>query len=76
MAVKVEAGLPLTSRELEIALLAARGMRSADIARLLFISSRTIDAHLRSIYAKAGVANRVQLVNWLTVHAPATEPGP
>jgi DNA-binding CsgD family transcriptional regulator len=76
MPVKVEGGLPLTNRELEIALLAARGMRSVPIARLLFISTRTIDSHLRNVYVKAGVANRVQLVNWLLVHAPATETGP
>jgi DNA-binding CsgD family transcriptional regulator len=76
MPVKVEGGLPLTNRELETALLAARGMRSVPIARLLFISTRTIYAHLRNVYVKAGVANRVQLVNWLLVHAPATETGP
>lgn len=76
MAVNVAAGLPLTNRELEIALLAARGMRSVDIARLLFISTRTIDAHLRNVYVKAGVANRVQLVNWLLVHAPGAETAP
>jgi DNA-binding NarL/FixJ family response regulator len=41
MPVKVEGGWPLTNRELEIALLAARGMRSVHIARLLFISTPT-----------------------------------
>jgi DNA-binding CsgD family transcriptional regulator len=63
--VKVEAGLPLTNRELEVALLAARGMRSADIARLLFVSPRTVHTHLRHAYAKTGTGNRVQLLNWL-----------
>lgn len=71
MAVQVAPGLPLTNRELEVALLAARGMRTVDIARLLYVSTRTVDAHLRSIYAKAGVGNRVQLLHWLTEQAPA-----
>ena len=70
MATKAEGGLPLTRRELEIALLAARGMRSTDIAGLLSVSTRTVDAHLRSIYVKARVSNRVELVNWLTAQDP------
>ena len=66
-------GAPLTSRELEVALLAAQGMKSADIAVLLFVSVRTVHTHLRHAYAKTGTGNRVQLLNWLTEHAPAGE---
>lgn len=66
----------LTSRELEVALLAAQGMKSADIAALLFVSVRTVHTHLRNAYAKTGAGNRVQLLNWLTDHAPGPEAGP
>jgi DNA-binding CsgD family transcriptional regulator len=71
--VQVAPGRPLTHRELEVALLAARGMRTADIARLLFVSPRTIDAHLSHVYAKTGTGNRVRLVNWLLEQAPAAD---
>jgi DNA-binding CsgD family transcriptional regulator len=69
--VKAAASLPLTNRELEIALLAGRGLRTVDIARLLYVSSRTVDTHLSHIYAKTGARNRVQLLNWLTDNAAA-----
>jgi Bacterial regulatory proteins, luxR family len=29
------------------------------------ISSRTVDAHIASIYGKLGISSRVQLVTWL-----------
>jgi DNA-binding CsgD family transcriptional regulator len=65
MSVKVEPGLPLTHRELEVALLAGRGLPAAEIGRLLYVSPRTVHTHLRHAYAKTGTGNRVQLLNWL-----------
>lgn len=56
---------PLTAREHEVALLAATGLRSAEIAARLFVSVRTVDAHLRAAYAKTGTGTRVRLANWL-----------
>lgn len=56
---------PLTAREHEVAQLAASGLRSGEIARRLFVSVRTVDAHLRSAYAKTGTGSRVRLTNWL-----------
>jgi DNA-binding CsgD family transcriptional regulator len=50
--------LPLTQREREIARLAAAGRSSPDIARLLDISTRTVDNHLGRVYAKLGVRGR------------------
>jgi DNA-binding CsgD family transcriptional regulator len=55
----------LTAREREVAALAASGMPSKQIARTLFISKRTVDTHLRHVYAKTGTGSRVQLANWL-----------
>jgi DNA-binding NarL/FixJ family response regulator len=52
---------PLTARETEIAELVAEGRTNREIAEQLVLSPRTIDAHLRTIYAKLGVRSRVEL---------------
>ena len=53
--------VPLTSREREIAQLAADGLPSRLIAERLFVSVRTVDNHLGRIYTKLGVAGRSEL---------------
>jgi predicted ATPase/DNA-binding CsgD family transcriptional regulator len=58
-------GKALTKREREISALVFEGLTNSQIARRLVISSRTVDAHVASIYAKLGLSSRVQLVNWL-----------
>jgi DNA-binding CsgD family transcriptional regulator len=75
MAVRAEPGLPLTARQLEVALLATNGLRNVDIARLLCVSTRTVEAHMRTVFAKAGVSNRVQLANWLIAQGDPGRPG-
>jgi non-specific serine/threonine protein kinase len=55
----------LTKREQEIAALVAESLTNSQIARRLVISSRTVDAHIASIYGKLGISSRVQLVTWL-----------
>jgi DNA-binding CsgD family transcriptional regulator len=52
---------PLTSREWEIALLAADGITSKEIAAKLFVSTRTVESHLQRVYRKLGVTGRDQL---------------
>jgi ATP/maltotriose-dependent transcriptional regulator MalT len=54
-------GDPLTAREREIAELVAAGRTNREIAGQLVLSTRTVEAHLRSIYAKLGVRSRVEL---------------
>jgi predicted ATPase/DNA-binding CsgD family transcriptional regulator len=51
----------LTSREREVAALVAKGMTNKDIAAGLFVSKRTIDAHVEHILAKLCYASRVQI---------------
>lgn len=46
----------LTAREAEVLELLARGGSNAGIAAQLVISERTVDAHLRSVFAKLGIA--------------------
>ena len=56
---------PLTAREREIAAHAARGVSSKDIADRLFLSVRTVDNHLQSIYGKLGIRGRRELADAL-----------
>lgn len=51
----------LTPQEQLIAGLVASGATSREVGAQLFLSSRTIDAHLRSIYRKLGINSRRQL---------------
>ncbi|SES19205.1 DNA-binding response regulator, NarL/FixJ family, contains REC and HTH domains [Lentzea xinjiangensis] len=56
---------PLTRREREIAVLAARGLTNKEIAEALVISVRTVDNHLSNAYAKLGIAARAELAEAL-----------
>jgi predicted ATPase/DNA-binding CsgD family transcriptional regulator len=50
----------LTSGEIKVLRLVASGMSNARAAEELFVSRRTVEAHLRSIYRKLGVASRTE----------------
>ncbi|MEV6317844.1 LuxR C-terminal-related transcriptional regulator [Streptomyces sp. NPDC051776] len=62
--------IPLTTRENEIALLAAQGHSNREIADRLHLSARTVGNHLYSIYRKLGAANRRQLREALSASQP------
>ena len=51
----------LTPSELRIARIAAVGRTSQEIAQALFVTTKTIDAHLNHTYAKLGINSRKQL---------------
>ncbi|MGL1932089.1 MAG: response regulator transcription factor [Desulfotalea sp.] len=51
----------LSKREQEVALCVAKGMSNQEIADNIFISIRTVKAHLTSIYEKTGLRNRLEL---------------
>ena len=55
----------LTRREREIAVLVASGLSNREIASRLFISKRTVDAHVEHIFAKLEISSRVKLTLWL-----------
>lgn len=50
----------LTPREIEVLMLAARGMTNAKAAATLGVSVHAVKFHLASIYRKLGVANRTE----------------
>ena len=52
----------LTARETEVLRLAARGMSNKDIAEKLFLSLRTVKAHLTNVFNKMGVGSRTEAI--------------
>jgi pimeloyl-ACP methyl ester carboxylesterase/DNA-binding CsgD family transcriptional regulator len=52
----------LSRREREVAVLASRGQTAQEIADSLFVSKRTVESHLVSIYAKLGVDSKTELI--------------
>ena len=69
------AGL-LTRREQEIAGLIAEELTTREIAARLFVSERTVEAHVTHMFNKLGVNSRAQLTRWLagTAGAGSAEP--
>jgi DNA-binding NarL/FixJ family response regulator len=50
----------LTKRELDILALLAEGRSNREISRHLFLSEKTVKAHLAAVFRKLGVTNRTQ----------------
>ena len=53
----------LTPQELQVAQLVGEGMSNKEVAAHLYLSPRTIDAHLRNVFAKLGITRRTQLAH-------------
>ena len=66
-------GQRLTSREMEVMRLAVGGVHNKEIAKSLFLSTRTVEAHFTSIFNKLGVSSRTEAVvqgisnGWLAI---------
>ncbi|MBK8903512.1 MAG: response regulator transcription factor [Anaerolineaceae bacterium] len=58
----------LTERERDVLTLLAQGMTNKDMAQTLFLSVRTVEAHLRNVYGKLAVASRTEAVLWAVQH--------
>lgn len=55
----------LTSREIQVAQWVANGLSNIEISEKMFISVRTVKAHLSSIFKKTGCHNRLELATRL-----------
>jgi DNA-binding NarL/FixJ family response regulator len=58
-------GRALTERERHVAELVATGLSNREIAERLFLSTNTIETHLRHIFQKFGLRSRTELVHRL-----------
>jgi DNA-binding NarL/FixJ family response regulator len=52
----------LTAREAEILDLLVEGLNNTEIATQLYISSNTVKFHLKQIYRKTGISNRIEAI--------------
>lgn len=58
----------LTPAELDVVRLVTEGLGNKDIAARLFVSPRTVQAHLTHVYTKLGITSRFQLIQEATAH--------
>jgi ATP/maltotriose-dependent transcriptional regulator MalT len=69
----------LSARELEILLLAARGLSNQQIASSLHLSEATIKRHMANVYQKMGIPSRGQASRealfreWITIEEVTAE---
>ena len=72
-------GSVLTGRELQIVLLAARGLSNARIASSLHLAEGTVKRHLANVYGRMGVQSRGEaakqalLRDWITIEEVTAE---
>jgi non-specific serine/threonine protein kinase len=69
---KLEQRSDLTGRQLEIARLIADDLSNKQIAARLFLSERTVEAHVTNMLNKLGLNSRVQISRWVN---DLNEPG-
>jgi ATP/maltotriose-dependent transcriptional regulator MalT len=58
----------LSAREADVLRLVATGMTNAEVAEKLFLSPRTVDWHLSSIYRKLGLHSRTEAARFAAEH--------
>ena len=63
---ELDAWHPLTVREFEVARKVAEGLTNAAIADVLFVSPKTISAHVEHILAKLGASRRAEIASWVS----------
>ena len=58
----------LGAREVEVVRLVATGLTNAEVAEKLFLSSRTVEWYLSTIYRKVGLHSRTEAVRFAAEH--------
>ena len=63
---RTEEGLAsLTPQELQLALIVGRGATNKEASAALFVSPKTVEAHLHRTYVKLGIRSRTELARLL-----------
>jgi DNA-binding CsgD family transcriptional regulator len=62
----------LSAREVEVLRLVAQGLTNPQVAERLYLSPRTVEQHLRSIYNKTGVSTRAAATAFAYEHGLVT----
>jgi DNA-binding CsgD family transcriptional regulator/tetratricopeptide (TPR) repeat protein len=58
--------LDLTERERDVVALVAKGLTNKEVAAELYVGDKTVEYHLRNVFAKLGVTSRRQLREYLS----------
>lgn len=66
----------LTERELEVLGLVSQGRSNAEIAKALFVTTKTVKYHLSGIFAKLGTKNRTEAAAYAINHGLVPTSGP
>jgi DNA-binding NarL/FixJ family response regulator len=66
----------LTERELEVLGLVAQGKSNAEVAKALFITTKTVKYHLTGIFCKLGLKNRTEAAAYAINHGFVPRLGP
>ncbi|HEV8373930.1 MAG TPA: LuxR C-terminal-related transcriptional regulator, partial [Actinomycetota bacterium] len=53
-----------TPREREVAALLAEGLSNGEVARRLYITTKTASVHVSNILAKLGMSSRAEVAAW------------
>ena len=59
---RVQAGAPLTAREIEVLQMVSAGKSNKEIGAVLYISEGTVKTHINNIHQKLGVSDRTEAV--------------
>ncbi|HEX7326559.1 MAG TPA: response regulator [Rhodanobacteraceae bacterium] len=64
----------LSSRELEVALMLARGLAVGEVANRLHLSAKTVSTYKQRLFEKLGVAHTIALAHVLSAHGLLEDP--
>jgi DNA-binding CsgD family transcriptional regulator len=66
----------LTRQEVVVSALVSEGLTNREVASRLFVSTNTVETHLRHVFAKLGVRSRTELSRKITDFRDVTSEGP